>query len=52
MVVLAQGEGRSLTSPTGGKAQTTAGRSRGLAKGERLDILALSVFISVHQQSK
>lgn len=50
--MLAQGEGRSLTSPTGGKVERIAGKDPEDWPREQLDILALNVFISVHRQSK
>ena len=50
--MLALGEGRSLTSPAGGKVKRIAGKDPEDWPRERLDILALNVFISVHRQSK
>ena len=50
--MLALGEGRSLTSPTGGKVKRIAGKDPEDWPRERLDILALNVFMSVHRQSK
>ena len=46
------GRGKESDSPAGGKVKRIAGKDPEDWPRERLDILALNVFISVHRQSK